>query len=129
MMFSVVISKRAERDVQEIIRYISQDAPENGLRWKQHFHRKAASLESLPLRCGIAPESKHVDEEIRHLLTRGYRILFTAADNGIVTILRVRRSSRLPLSVQELNEVSKNQPERAGIIHKRMMRRREGIDD
>ncbi len=75
--YKVEIKPLAEENLQNIFLFIAEGSPANALRWYQHLVSKIQSLETLPKRCPIAPESEGVDQEIRHLIIDNYRALFT----------------------------------------------------
>ena len=43
----------------------------------------------MPMACPLAPENADFDFELRHLIIRRYRVLFTA-DENTVFVLRIR---------------------------------------
>ena len=59
-----------------------------------------ATLQEMPLRCGLAPENDTFNQEIHQLIygksRNKYRILFTLREDTVF-ILHVRHSSQAPL--------------------------------
>jgi plasmid stabilization system protein ParE len=52
-------------------------------------------LEEFPHRCGIAPDSQFIGEELRHLIYKSHRIIFRIEERyGIVRVLHVRHAAR-----------------------------------
>ena len=98
MAFKVILTERAERDVDSVLRWFhDQRATEAGSRWFAQLMSRLDTLEQHPDRCSLAVESEDVGLEIRELLLGRrrfqYRILFSiSARTG--TILRVWHSSR-----------------------------------
>src|SRR5262245_37801950 len=97
MNYRVVIQPRAQRDIDDAFRWVQQQAPERAARWYNALVAAIDSLQTLPARCGLAPEADIFEKEIRQLLhgkRRGvYRILFTI-EGDIVSVLAVRHAAR-----------------------------------
>lgn len=106
MAFRVVITDKAEADVEAILRWFSsQNAIEAGGRWFAQLTARLKTLEQNPERCSLASEAAEVGEEIRQsLLGRHrfkYRLLFRITGKT-VQILRVWHSSRDAITRKEL---------------------------
>jgi plasmid stabilization system protein ParE len=97
MKYQVLITPMALAEVQEAYEWLLDKAPRAADRWRESLLKAIHSLETLPKRCGLAPESDHFRREIRQLLhgkRRGiYRILFEVRDTSVV-VLRVRHGAR-----------------------------------
>jgi plasmid stabilization system protein ParE len=97
MIYRVVIQPDAEAEVADGFAYIAARSPESAARWLRGLYKAVDTLELFPTRCGIAPESQHVRDEVRQFLYgRGrhkYRILFTIRGSE-VQVLHVRHSAR-----------------------------------
>jgi len=87
--YKIVILPDAEQNLETSYLYIKEDSPKNTLNWYQEIYTKIQTLASLPLRCPLAPENHYFEEEVRHLIVKNYRILFTV-NNDIVYILHAR---------------------------------------
>ena len=88
----------AERQLREAFHYIYQRAPLNAGRWLNGIRDAIETLEAFPTRCGIAPEGKFVDAELRHLLFKSHRIIFEVDEQARkVRILYVRHGSMRPV--------------------------------
>ena len=87
--YQIVILPDAEKDLEASYLYIKEDSPNNALSWYQDIYTKIQTLSSLPLRCPLAPENDYFEEEIRHLIVKSYRVLFTI-NNDTVFILHAR---------------------------------------
>jgi plasmid stabilization system protein ParE len=100
--FSVVIQASAERDIREALTWIQRRSPARAAKWIDQLESAIGTLGEAPLRCPLAEEGRHFEEEIRHLIWRmsgarqAYRILFTIRGHA-VHILHVRHCRRLPL--------------------------------
>lgn len=105
MAYRVEISYRAERDIEDIVRYLHQHSPRAATRWHAGILEAVHTLEELPERAGLAPESEELGIELRQLLygkrRNVYRILFTI-EGDTVNIVRVRHSAQDLLKPYEL---------------------------
>ena len=100
MAYRVIITPRAEADLQGIYRYLRKVAPDAARLWLNGMRRTIKSLEKFPERGRIASESASVGEPIREMFygrgNRGtYRILYTVAEKTVF-VLHVRHGSMLP---------------------------------
>src|SRR5687768_3109967 len=95
MAFRVELAAEAEREADAILTWlIEHHAGETGYRWIPGMHDAIMSLETLPKRCPLAPESSRFRFEVRQLLygrkPHVYRILFTI-EGYTVHVLHIRR--------------------------------------
>jgi plasmid stabilization system protein ParE len=97
MKYKVIVQPPARADIEAAYLYLRERAPAAAERWLDGIENAVLTLERLPARCGVAPESKEFPEEIRHLLygRRGgvYRILFVIRGDE-VRVLHVRHGAR-----------------------------------
>jgi plasmid stabilization system protein ParE len=97
LKYEVILQPTAEADIESAYLYLRREAsPEVANRWYNALLDSMDTLEEMPHRCPLAPESQFFPEEIRHLLIRPYRVLF-AVINDTVRILHVRHMSRSSL--------------------------------
>jgi plasmid stabilization system protein ParE len=105
MKCKLIIQPPAMADLDEAYRWIAERAPENAARWFNRFLEALSTLEQSPNRCGIAPESEQIGQEIRQLLygRRGgvYRALFVIEKNE-VHLLHIRHTARNTMTSKEL---------------------------
>lgn len=94
--YQVNIDEDAWRDALEEFHYIRQRAPLNAERWLQGFYDAVQSLEIMPQRCALARENDFFAEELRQLVFKPVRIVFTVRAD-IVHILFVRHVARRSL--------------------------------
>lgn len=100
--YSVEITTTAERQLREAFHYIYERSPLNAGRWLNGIRDAIQTLETLPTRCRIAPESKFVDAELRHHLFKSHRIIFEVHEpTHEVRILYVRHGSMRPAGEPE----------------------------
>lgn len=93
MIRKVLLTPTAEADLDSILRYIALDNPAAGRRFIGELRRKMASLATMPERCPLAPETGLDGLELRHLIHRRYRIVFTV-EQARVVVLQVRHGTR-----------------------------------
>ncbi len=92
----VKIDDDAWHDALQAFHYIRNRAPLNAERWLQGLYDAVQSLEIMPQRCALARENEFFDEELRQLVFKSYRIVFTIRTDT-VHILFVRHTARRPL--------------------------------
>lgn len=119
MAYRVDISPPALADAESAYLWIKERAPEKAGEWYEGLLEAVFSLENLPTRCALAPESQEFSIEIRQLLygKRGsvYRILFGVSydpetQENVVRIYRIRHSAQRNLKDLELfGEEEENQ--------------------
>ena len=95
----------ARADIEAAYLYIREADPAAADRWLDRMEEAVRGLKRLPARCGVAPESKEFDDEIRQLLVgRGnstYRVLFVIRGRE-VRVLHVRHGARRPMRRGEI---------------------------
>ena len=92
--FRVRISETAERDVDEIWTFISQDSLEAAAGFILRLEERVSKLEAFPSRCPLIPENDLIGTEYRHLIYGDYRMIFRI-EAQTVYVLRIIHSSRL----------------------------------
>src|SRR5258708_32058418 len=95
MAYRVKLLPRAQKDIEELYRWVNRRAPHQGPLWYNGLMDALESLASHPPRCHAAPEALDLRAPIRELLygRRPYRILFWTKENE-VQILHIRRGAR-----------------------------------
>lgn len=101
MVFRVELTKTAQTDLEGLYLWVVERAPSQGAAWFNGLEEKIASLDRLPERCPVAPESFDPERPVRVLhygrARHVYRVLFWIDDTvSIVNVLHVRRGSRSP---------------------------------
>ncbi|MGP0064456.1 MAG: type II toxin-antitoxin system RelE/ParE family toxin [Isosphaeraceae bacterium] len=94
MTYGVTVLARARKDIQSIHDWLAERSPSGAERWLDHFEEATEILRRNPFVAPIAPESKHFEVEIRHMIFRTpsgrpYRAIFIVIEDD-VRILRVR---------------------------------------
>lgn len=106
MAFRVELTARAQRDIAAIHEWLQgEQAGAAGARWFAALRQAIDSLQTLPTRCQLAPESRQAPVEIRQLLygrrPHVYRILFSI-EEPVVYVLHIRHSRRRPPTLSEV---------------------------
>lgn len=99
MAYRVKLTPRAQRDAEELYRWVILRAPDQGAAWYGGLMAAIKSLTAHPQRCPISSEGLELREQVRQLLygRRPYRILFWIKGKE-VQVLHVRRGARRPAS-------------------------------
>lgn len=102
MAYRVNLTPRAQKDVEELYRWVILRSPHQGAVWYNGLIDAIGSLADHPQRCPISPEGLELQEQIRQLLygRRPYRILFWIRGKE-VQVLHVRRGARKPWNPAE----------------------------
>src|SRR5215207_4911593 len=74
MDYQIKLSRSARLDIQDIVRYISIDDPDHGLRFGKFLIQHTKNLDHFPERGRVVPEFD--DESIREIIVRAYRIVY-----------------------------------------------------
>jgi len=106
MILKLRVLPSADRDLQSIFDFISQQSPEGAERWWNAFLDAAARATSHPAQYAFAPENSLVDRELRQFffntrLGKKYRAILTIAGDELL-ILRVRSPAQGKLADDEL---------------------------
>jgi plasmid stabilization system protein ParE len=99
MAFRVDIAKTAELQLEELYLWVVDRAPSQGAAWFNGLERAILSLEQLPKRCRVAPESIDPDQPVR-VFNYGrspdvYRVFFEIDETAkVVRVVHIRRGMR-----------------------------------
>ena len=93
MDYQVKFSRSAESDIEDIVRYISIDDPDQALRFGRFLIYHASGLAQLPERGRVVSEFD--DDSIRELIVKRYRIVYRLNHNQrSVEIIRFWHAAR-----------------------------------
>jgi len=93
MDYQVKLSRSAESDIEDIVRYISIDNPDRALRFGRFLIDHARGLAQFPERGRVVPEFD--DDSVRELIVRNYRIVYRLNQNQrSVEIIRFWHAAR-----------------------------------
>lgn len=100
MIFRIEFTDVADMEVQDAFLWLLGRSLVQAGRWQEGLEKAVNSLAEFPTRCPLAPEHAIFDVEVRQMLYRSYRILFTLVDTDqdgsadTVRILHVRHAAR-----------------------------------
>ncbi len=84
----VEFSPTAESEILEAARFIAEDSPLDAVRWYDGIHEAIMSLRDMPNRCSHAREDEAFPIELRQLVFKSHRVIFSVHDD-VVRIHRV----------------------------------------
>jgi len=93
--YHVIVTPEAQAEIRESFAYIHERSPLNAARWLQALYGQVDTLERFPERCAFAHEREYLDEDLRQLVFKSHRIVFTVErKEKRVYVLYVRHASR-----------------------------------
>jgi len=93
MGYQVRLSRSAQSDIQDIVRYISIDDSVRALRFGRFLIEHVKSLSQFPERGRIVPEFE--DDSIREIFIRAYRVVYRIVpDSQSIEIIRFWHARR-----------------------------------
>ena len=93
MDYQVKLSRSARSEIQDIVRYISVDDPDQALRFGRFLIRHTKNLGEFPERGRMVPEFD--DESIREIIVRSYRIVYRVNhEAGSIEVIRFWHAGR-----------------------------------
>jgi plasmid stabilization system protein ParE len=96
--YRVDVTGPAEVEIFEAASYIARFSPDAADRWLAGLAERLLSLEMMPRRCALAPESREFETEIRQLMygrrRNAYRIVFRIVEPDVVEVVAVRHGAR-----------------------------------
>ena len=107
MTFTVKLSALATEHIEDAYSWIQETNPGALDEWFNGITNALQSLKNSPYRCSRIPETDEFNQEIRQLIYRKYRIIFTIQDETVY-ILAVRHTSRKPLQGEDLEAFLEN---------------------
>lgn len=107
MAYRVEIARNAEAELEALYLWVVARAPQQGAKRFNGLERAVLSLDRLPKRCPVAPESINPDQPVR-VLSYGrkphvYRVFFTVNDTAqTVRVVHIRHPARTSPVADEL---------------------------
>ena len=93
MDYQVVLSLSARKDLRDIVRYISVDAPDRALNFGQFLVLRTKTLARFPELGRIVPEFN--DKLIREIVVRSYRVIYRVDhENRLIEVVRFWHGAR-----------------------------------
>ncbi len=107
MTFRIELSREAKRDLWGYYQFAAQNSVPDAIRWMVRFEAAIATLSERPERCSLSRESCRMKVDLRDFLfgkrPSVYRVVFLI-DRDIVRVLRICRSQRGTLSVDDIRQ-------------------------
>jgi plasmid stabilization system protein ParE len=100
--YRVELGVAAQRDIESIRDYIARDKPGAAEKWELDIRDKVLSLDSLPERSEVVPESRVVGKDFRHLLFGNYRIIYRISQDVVYVVRVIHAARRLKKSMLPL---------------------------
>ena len=99
MAYRVELAKNAAAELEELYLWVVERPPSQGAARFNGLERAILSLEQLPKRCRIAPESFDPDQPVRNFnygrSPHNYRGFFTIDETAkVVRVVHIRRGAR-----------------------------------
>ncbi|MFN0117592.1 MAG: type II toxin-antitoxin system RelE/ParE family toxin [Elusimicrobiota bacterium] len=103
MPYCVKLTPQAQKDTEDLYKWIIRRAPHQGTTWYNGLIKAIASLAYSPQRCPVTIKGKELNKPVHQLLygKRPYRIFFWIM-NQEVHVLHIRRGAQKPWRPKEL---------------------------
>jgi len=99
MAFSVVLTHRAQLDIDEYTLFIAESSPTEAARWKSTLETLILSLDTIPGRFSIIPESARLKRPYRSVNHHSHRVIFRIDEEAeVVYVVRVYHGARKRLT-------------------------------
>lgn len=103
--YKVIVTPEAEASIRESFMYILARSPMNAERWIRELYAEIDTLETMPERCPYALERKYFEEDLRQLLFKSHRVVFSVNKaRHAVYVHEVRHAKRRALGEPILEE-------------------------
>ena len=108
MAYRVSLTTQARSDIADVYAYIVRaGAVESAGKWVERIENEISSLDEMPSRCPVAPESEKFGIEIRQFIfgkrTGTYRVIFRVYEGDQeVHILTIRHTSRDEMNLEDI---------------------------
>lgn len=97
-LYKVIVTPEAEASVRESFLYLFARSPLNAERWIRNLYAEIDTLETLPERCAFAREREYLEEDLRQLLFKSHRVVFSVDQSrSTVYVHDVRHAKRRAL--------------------------------
>ena len=81
MRWRIEFSPTAESEILDAARFIAEDSPTDAVRWYDGIHEAVMSLQDMPNRCSHARENEAFPLELRQLVFKSHRVIFSIHDD------------------------------------------------
>jgi plasmid stabilization system protein ParE len=103
MVFRVEITDPARDDIDSATAYIAQDSPSAAQKWMSGLDNLIQSLEAMPERYPVIPESIGMTRSYRGAVYHSHRVIFRIdEEQNVVYVIRLYHGARRPLTDHDL---------------------------
>ncbi len=96
--YRVIVTPEAEASIRESFLYILARSSLNAERWICRLYAEIDTLETFPERCAFAREREYLDDDLRQLLFKSHRVVFSVDKaSSTVYVHEVRHAKRRAL--------------------------------
>lgn len=96
--YKVIVTPEAQASIRESFLYIRARSPLNAERWIRRLYSEIDSLETFPERCAFALEREYLEVDLRQLLSKSHRVVFSVDKaSSTVWVHEVRHAKRRAL--------------------------------
>lgn len=96
--YKVIVTPEAQASIRESFLYILARSPPNAERWIRKLYAQIDTLETFPERCAFALEREYLEVDLRQLLFKSHRVVFSVEkENSTVWVHEVRHAKRRAL--------------------------------
>ena len=93
--YRIVFSETADRDLDDIVAYLSSFSADTALRYYDELIRKSKSLNTMPERCPFVSDDELCEKGFRWLFVQNYTVFFVVEhDKNAVDIRRILYAGR-----------------------------------
>ena len=97
MAYKVLVSRLAERDIEQAFIFMGDRSPRAANTWLDNVQQAITSLAAL------IPENTRLNSHYRHLIHNNFRIVFQVnEERKTVSVIRVYHSARQPLGSEDV---------------------------
>jgi len=103
MIFRVILTDLAVKDVETAADFIWAESPENCRRWLTEFWQAVDMLKSMPFRHALIPEAEPIGIPYRSVSVHSHRLIYRVDEKqSKVYVVRVYHGARKPLSFEDV---------------------------
>ncbi len=82
--YTVNITDEVDASIRHAFFYIYERSPQNAINWLRGLYQAIDTLENMPERCPLIREHDAFEAQVRNLIYRSHRIIFTINDEASI---------------------------------------------
>jgi len=99
MVFEVVLTLRAQTDIDDYVCFIANDSRNEAAKWRDSLEEQILSLSEIPGRFSLIPEATELRVPYRAFMHHSHRVIFRIDEEAMkVYVVRVYHGARKPLT-------------------------------